>query len=1693
MKTLHIPHLTRPAGIAIALALSLGMTLPFIAAPPPASADTMPVDETNPATPVTVSADALPTTQIDHVAWAQVIVGDTVYVAGDFSTARPAGAAPGVNTVPRNNLLAYNINTGVLVNSFAPSLNAQALAITASPDGSRIYVGGDFTAVNGLPAYRIVAISTATGQVISSFKPIMGSQVRALFATNTTVYAGGTFQSVNGQARKYLAQMNASDGSLTSWTADADDTVYSMTLTVDGSKLIVGGRFQNIGATARYGLAALDATTGSVLPWAIGNVVKDASTAAAIVSLHATADAVYGSGYVFGSTGNLEGIFSADPSTGNMIWIEDCHGDTVSTWPLGDAVYAVGHSHFCGNIGGFPQTNPWTMHHSIAFSKAATGVVSNNTIGGYYNWAGNPSPSLLDWFPNWIVGSYTGQGQASWSLTGNSNYIAAAGEFPYVNGVAQYGLTRFAIRSIAPNKVGPVVNDELIPVGASFNSGEVRLSWTATYDRDNTHLTYVLVRDNDTAHPVYTTTLDSTFWIRPTMGFIDRGLAPGSTHTYRLYVNDPWNNTISRLGAPVTVASTNSGGAYSDAVGANSPDEYWPLNESSGSVGFDHIGFNDLAMQPGVTRGAAGPVAGATASTFSGDSTGFGATQTAITGPNTFTAESWIRTNTTNGGKIIGFGAANTGNSSSYDRQVYMDNAGHIWFGVYPGGVQTVTSSGTFNDGAWHQIVASLGANGMRLYVDGNLVGSRTDVTTGQAYSGYWRVGGDNLSGWPSRPSSDYFTGDIAQVAIYPTVLSRTDVINHWVASGRTSPLPPAPSDAYGAAVYNLNPDIYWRLDDSTGTTMHDSGPNQADGDYAGAVTEGGAGAIPGAGTSVAFNGGTASSRTAYVNPTTYSLETWFKTTTTSGGKLIGFGDQRSALSNNYDRHVYMQNDGTLVFGVWTGQTNTITTPLTYNNGQWHYVVATQSVNGMMLYVDGVLVGTNPQTAAQAYTGYWRIGGDNTWGSTSPYFAGSLDEVAVYPTALTGQDVANHYALGTTGTLPNQLPTAAFSSVVTNLSVAFDASASADPDGTIASYAWTFGDGQTATGATPTHVYSDAGDHSVTLTVTDNLNATGSVTHTVTTTAPPVNLPPVAAFRSVATNLSVAFDASGSTDPDGTIASYAWLFGDGQTGTGSNPSHTYGSAGNYTVTLTVTDNSSATNAVSHPVTVSVTTGNVIAQDAFTRTLTGGWGSAGTGGAWSLGGAASSFSVASGSGNITVPAGSTRTATLSAVSSTDTNLQATVAFGAVPTGGGAYANLIGRQVGSSFYIADIWVKSTGAVMLVVKQGSTVLGTVPVSGITYTPGMQLQVRFQVTGTSPTMVRAKVWPTGQTEPSAWLASYSDSTAALQSAGSIALQVYLSGSATAPVTASFSNLLATSSTPPPANQSPTASFTSSVSNLTVSVNGGGSSDPDGTIASYAWNFGDGQTGTGVTASHSYAAAGNYTVTLTVTDNQSATGSATQTVTVTAPPAGVVAQDDFNTAIANGWGVADVGGTWTVAGSAAAYQAVGGFGQISVAAGSTKTALLAGVSSTATNLSVSFTADQTSTGGGIYVTAIGRNVGSNNYQARVWLQSTGAMHLQLMQGSTIMQNVIVAGLTYTPGSTYQLRLVVSGTSPTTIQAKVWADGATEPAAWQASVTDTTAALQVAGGVGLGAYVSASATAVPVAIRFDNLLVSPTP
>lgn len=125
--------------------------------------------------------------------------------------------------------------------------------------------------------------------------------------------------------------------------------------------------------------------------------------------------------------------------------------------------------------------------------------------------------------------------------------------------------------------------------------------------------------------------------------------------------------------------------------------------------------------------------------------------------------------------------------------------------------------------------------------------------------------------------------------------------------------------------------------------------------------------------------------------------------------------------------------------------------------------------------------------------------------------------------------------------------------------------------------------------------------------------------------------------------------------------------------------------------------------------------------------------------------------------------------------------------------------------------------------------------------------------------------------------------------------------------------------------NQPPTPSFTFSCTDLACSFNGGGSTDPDGTIASYSWSFGDSATGSGVTASHSYATGGTYTVTLTVTDNVGATGSTTQPVPVSAPTSGptftwtATSQRSSWTARVNVAGAtpgSTVSGVWNISGS---------------------------------------------------------------------------------------------------------------------------------------------------------------------------------
>ena len=330
----------------------------------------------------------------------------------------------------------------------------------------------------------------------------------------------------------------------------------------------------------------------------------------------------------------------------------------------------------------------------------------------------------------------------------------------------------------------------------------------------------------------------------------------------------------------------------------------------------------------------------------------------------------------------------------------------------------------------------------------------------------------------------------------------------------------------------------------------------------------------------------------------------------------------------------------------------------------------------------------------------------------------------------------------------NRPPVSSFS--VTDLGdgdISVDGTASSDPGGTIASYAWNFGDGDTGTGATAAHTYLADGTYTITLTVTDDDGRTATTSQSITIDA---NEPPVTSFSEVVTDNNAAFDATASTDPDGVIVDYAWDFGDTNTGTGATPNHTYAANGTYTVTLTVTDDDGRTDSESHSVVIAA-----YPTAAFTTNI-------------------DNLDVAFDGSISTDPDG--------------VIVDYAWDFGDANTGTGATPN--------HTYAAD----GTYTVTLTVTDDD---------GLT-------------TSTSQTITVA------------------------------------------------------------ANVPPVAAVTYLVTGLAVDVDATTSSDSDGVIVDYAWDFGDAGTGSGLTTTHTYAAPGTYTVTLTVTDDDGATHSTNQSVTVT-------------------------------------------------------------------------------------------------------------------------------------------------------------------------------------------------------------------
>jgi PKD repeat protein len=209
----------------------------------------------------------------------------------------------------------------------------------------------------------------------------------------------------------------------------------------------------------------------------------------------------------------------------------------------------------------------------------------------------------------------------------------------------------------------------------------------------------------------------------------------------------------------------------------------------------------------------------------------------------------------------------------------------------------------------------------------------------------------------------------------------------------------------------------------------------------------------------------------------------------------------------------------------------------------------------------------------QFFTYSWSFGDGTTGTGVSP--SHTYTRPGTYTVSLTVTDAGLSGSATTTATVAAAPPVAKaggpYSGAV-GTAVNFSANGSTDPQGQALSYAWSFGDGTKGTGASPSHTYAAGGTYLVSLDVTNtsNLTSAAATTAVVTSQAPMAN---AGGPYTGLPNAPVTFSGSGSSDPRDETLTYVWNFGDGSMGTGVNPNHSYTNAGNYTVSLTVTDTS----------------------------------------------------------------------------------------------------------------------------------------------------------------------------------------------------------------------------------------------------------------------------------------------------------------------------------------------------------------------------------------------------------------------------------------------------------------------------------------------------------------------------------------
>ncbi len=1266
-------------------------------------------------------------------------VGGTVVIGGDFTSVSNSN---GGGTLTRRAVAAINASTGAISSTFAPTLNGSVSKVLPGPIAGTVLVGGSFSTVNGTARRGVALLNLSNGSLVSSFTTAsINGNVNDMEAVGNRLYIGGTFTTVGGQAHARLAALNLTTGAVDTFVRNQFSVNHNW---YSGCSNCAHGSVQ-----VKY----LDVTADGSTLIAVGNFKEvDGYTRDQIVNIDLT-----------GAAATVRSDWNTNAYTAR------CFDWAFDTYMRGLAMSADGSYFVVATTGGANGGRAGGTHCDTAarFDTADRGQDVQPTWAQY---AGGDTFTAVE-----IAGAavYTG-GHMRWLNNDFGSDSAGPGSVP-----------RAGLAALDPETGSPL----------SWNPGRNPRGYgvTALYATPDG-----LWLGSDTDY------IGNRRYLRPKLAFFP--LSGGSVLPAGQAMSLPSNVYLGGALGGTTNTNIlyrfNTGGALVGAID-NGPD--W---------------LGDDAVAP-YRSGASN-------------------------------AAAW------DGGVPVDSSVPSTTPNAVFDSERWGSNAGQemAYHLPVPVGEQVTVRLYLANRCS---CTASAGQRVFDVLVDGTTVLNDYDIVADV---------GDQRGTVKTFPVTSDGTVDIefGHVVENPLV-NGIEIVKDGAA-------PAAEPGTLSRRWFD-------------GTTASPDSTVLSNIDWA---TVRGAVQVDG----TLFYGGT-------------------------DGKLhkVSYDGQAFGTPQTLDPYhdpdwcTVATGSGTTVFcGVDPNLTMSSVTAMAYQDGRLYYTLLGQT--GLFYRTfspdSGIIGASQFQVSATLPAGSPAVlisGGSLYYADRN---SGNLFRIDFSPAGTSGSATlvsgpgtdgrdwrarAVFMAPGPDGPQPPKAPVASFTASCDKMSCTFNGAASHDDDGDIVSYLWEFGDGETepGTGAPGTveHTFVNPGQHTVTLTVTDDSDMTGSAQQPVNP-ALPAPAAPVAVFSE---ELACAFDASGSGSGAGGLE-YAWEFGDGATGTGVDPHHEYEASGTYQVRLTVTDSLGRTAQVTHGVTVSEP-GDVTPI-----------------GFVSAAGANSNVTAT----QVVVPAATQAGDGLLAVLSLNTDASVTTPAGwtleASGTNSGLFSHVYRRSAAAGDAGSDVRFAFS-------KQAKAALDLAVYRGVLDGDFVSATGAFYGSGAARQAPAAPVAVDGSWAVTWWTDKSAGTTDSWQAPGSVSVRRTSFGSGggslsslltdsggplsagTYPARTATSNassnkadawtiVLTPATSGPPAPAVPVAQFGFDCDELACDFDASGSSTGAAGGLTYQWSYGDGASDSGVSPSHSYAAAGSYTVSLTVTDSLDRTAQVAHTVSVSPDvPAGEI------------------------------------------------------------------------------------------------------------------------------------------------------------------------------------------------------------